>query len=129
MENFKAYLIEQERSEATVEKYLRDVRKFVLWLDNRELNKSEVLAFKRELEQEYKITSANSILSAVNTYLSFLGRGDCRVKAFKSQKETFCSEEKELTKEEYERLLSASNFNLTLGHCKVEETDSEVDES
>ena len=108
MENFRAYLVEQERSEATIEKYMRDVRKFVMWLDNRELNKSEVLAFKRQLQQEYKIASANSILSAVNTYLSFIGRGDCRVRAFKSQKETFCSEEKELTKEEYERLLDAS---------------------
>lgn len=108
MEKFKAYLVEQERSEATIEKYMRDVRKFVLWLDKRELNKSEMLAFKRNLKQEYKISSANSILSAVNTYLSFIGRAECRVKAFKSQKESFCPEEKELTKEEYERLLNAS---------------------
>lgn len=114
MEDFKAYLLEQERSEATIEKYMRDVRKFIFWLDKRELNKSEVLAFKRALGKEYKITSANSILSAVNTYLKFIGREEYKVKAFKSQKETFCSEDKELTREEYERLLRASKDDLQL---------------
>lgn len=114
MNDYQQYLMEEERSQATIEKYLRDVRKFLVWLNGRDLTKQEVLAFKSSLESEYKTTSANSILSAVNSYLNFVGRPECRVKAFKLQREAFCSEEKELTQAEYERLLRAAENNPRL---------------
>lgn len=114
MTEYRQYLMEEERSEATVEKYLRDAQKFILWLGDRELTKQAVVEFKQSLLPDYKIASANSILSAVNSYLTFLGRTDCRVKIYKYQPEAFCPEEKELTKEEYERLLNASRDNPQL---------------
>lgn len=108
MDKFKAYLIQEEKSELTVEKYLRDVQKFLLWLGSGELSKSAVLEYKAELVEQYAVVSVNSILSSINSYLSFIDRSDCRVKAIKQQRRTFLSEEKELTKAEYDRLIKAA---------------------
>lgn len=108
MEQFKAYLINEEKSELTVEKYIRDVRKFLTWLGTEELEKRKVLAYKAELVEQYAVASANSMISSVNSYLSFINRPDCRVKTIKQQRRTFLSEEKELTKAEYGRLIRAA---------------------
>ena len=106
--DFRHYLIEAEKSELTVEKYLRDVRRFLEWIGERELGKCNVLAFKAELTEKYAIASVNSMLSSVNCYLVFIGRNDCQVKTIRQQRKTFLSEEKELTKSEYERLIRAA---------------------
>ena len=105
LDEFKEHLAEEEKSRLTQEKYLRDVRKFLVWLGERTLSKQEVLAFKSELLESYATSSVNSMLSSINCYFSFCGRDDCKVKFVKQQREVFCSEEKELTRGEYERLL------------------------
>ena len=89
MERFKAYLIQAEKSQLTVEKYLRDVRCFLDWLGEEGLDKNRVLAYKAELMERYAVSSVNSILSAVNIYLTFLGRPECRVKTIKQQRQAF----------------------------------------
>ena len=91
--DFRNYLIEAEKSELTVEKYLRDVRRFLEWIGERELGKCNVLAFKAELTEKYAIASVNSMLSSVNCYLVFIGRNDCQVKTIRQQRKTFLSEE------------------------------------
>jgi len=111
MEGFRAYLLEEEKSPLTVEKYLRDVGAFLSWLDGRELSKGAVLAFKSWLVERYAVASVNSMLSSVNCYLTFLGRGECRVKTLKTQRQTFCSEDRALSKTEYRRLLRAAQKN------------------
>ncbi|MBR2310756.1 MAG: tyrosine-type recombinase/integrase [Oscillospiraceae bacterium] len=108
MEQFKNYLIQEEKSELTVEKYLRDVRRFLSWLGDAELNKSGVLDYKSKLMEKYAVVSVNSILSSINSYLDFIGRADCKVKTIKQQRRAFLPEEKELSKAEYERLLKAA---------------------
>ena len=110
MERFKNYLIQEEKSELTVEKYLRDVRRFFVWLGDAELTKNSVLDYKAKLVEEYAVASVNSVISSLNCYFDYIGRNDCRVKAIKQQRQTFSSEEKELTKAEYERLLKAAKF-------------------
>lgn len=108
MDEFKAYLIQEEKSELTVEKYIRDVQKFLLWLESEELDKGKVLAYKAELVEQYAVVSVNSIISSINSYLAFIGRGDCRVKTVRQQKKGFLPKERELSKEEYNRLLKAA---------------------
>ena len=108
MENFKAYLMDEEKSELTVEKYIRDVQRFQVWLDGKTLTKSLVLEYKNDLVERYAVVSVNSILSSLNCWFDFLGRSDCRVKALKQQRRTFLDEEKELTKAEYDRLIKAA---------------------
>ena len=105
MDDFKDYLIREEKSELTVEKYVRDVRRFLLRLGADELTKRKVLEYKAELIASYAVASVNSILSSLNSYFTFIDRADCRVKAIKQQRCTFLCEEKELTKDEYAALV------------------------
>ena len=106
--DFENYLRTDEKSDNTIEKYLRDVRAFSLFTEAREINKAVVMEFKALLVENYEVTSANSMIAAVNAFLRFMGWVDCCIKQFKVQKKAFRSEEKELTKAEYIRLVNAA---------------------
>lgn len=109
IDNYRQALIREEKSTATVEKYLRDVRAFFAFIGAAALTKELVMAYKQQLvERRYAIRSINSMLGSVNSLLEFLGCPECRVKAIRQQRETYCAEEKELTKVEYLRLLEAA---------------------
>lgn len=108
MDGFKSYLIQEEKSALTIEKYIRDVQKFLHWLGADELTKKRTLAYKGELLEQYAVVSVNSAVSAINSYLSFINRVDCQVKTIKQQRRVFLTEEKELSKEEYNRLVRAA---------------------
>lgn len=102
---FEQNLIENEKAQATREKYMRDIRFFSEYIADRILDKVLVLDYKASLEQTYAIRSANSMLAALNSFLRFMGWYDLCVKQFRVQKEVYCSEEKELTKAEYTALV------------------------
>mgnify|MGYP000870580906 FL=1 len=106
--NFKLYLYEEERSDNTIEKYMRDVRFFREWLQDRNVDKSVVIEYKKELCQRYEMKSVNSMLSSVNAFFVFMGWYDLKIKTLKIQKQIFAKDEKELTKDEYKRLLNAA---------------------
>ena len=108
IEEFKNYLIEEEKSKATLEKYERDLKAFYLWIGEQELNKACVLNYKAYLCDNYATASVNSMLSSINSFFTYLEWYELRVKTIKVQKQIFASNEKELTKTEYERLLSAA---------------------
>ena len=59
---FELYLYEEERSDNTIEKYMRDIRFFQEWLQNRHIDKSIVIEYKKELCNRYAIKSVNSML-------------------------------------------------------------------
>lgn len=107
-ENFKRYLINEEKSSATVNKYLHDVTEFAVWLGERALEKATVLEYKTYLTQSFAPASVNSVLSSLNSFFHFSERSELCVKTLKIQRQIFYSAEKELTKAEYERLLSAA---------------------
>lgn len=106
--SFEKSLIENEKAQATREKYMRDLRCFAEYVADRPLEKPLVLEYKASLEQTYAIRSANSMLAALNSFLRFMGWHDLCVKQFKVQKDAYCSEEKELTKAEYTALVRAA---------------------
>lgn len=115
IQNFSEYLIREEKSNATCEKYIRDVRAFWLFADNNQVSKEQVVAWKKELQEHgYAVRSINSMLASVNSFFGFLGWHDCKVKNIRLQHQTYCAEEKELTKAEYLRLLEASKGNEQL---------------
>lgn len=114
LSDFCRFLMEQERSLSTAEKYMRDVRTFLNWQkdvckkDN-PLCRQQVIDWKEALlEKKYAPVTINSMLSSVNSFLVFLGREDCRVKLLRIQKKVFREKEKELTRKEYEKLLEAA---------------------
>lgn len=106
--DFENYLRSDEKSNNTIVKYLRDVRVFSVFAEAKEISKEVVMGFKSNLGANYAITSANSMIAAVNAFLRFIGWEDCCIKQFKVQKKAFCSEEKELTKAEYIRLVNTA---------------------
>ena len=108
IQDFEKHLSLDEKSRNTIEKYLRDVNAFTVFVKTREVSKTVVMSFKTSLVGKYEVTSANSMIAAVNAFLRFVGWEDCCIKQFKVQKKVFCSEEKELTKAEYVRLVSAA---------------------
>ena len=108
LKSFEKYLHNDEKSKATIEKYVRDIRHFSEYATGRDIDKTLTLEYKAALEKEYAVTSANSMLAALNSFLGFVGWDDCCVKQFKVQKKAYCPEEKELTKEEYIRLIRAA---------------------
>ena len=105
---FANYLHLEEKSPATIEKYTRDVRVFTAYVNNREIDKSLVLDYKSSLLNRYSVTSANSMLAAMNAFFRFCGWLDLVVKQFRVQREAFCSVERELSRQEYLRLVATA---------------------
>lgn len=106
---FKKNMKTEEKSQATIEKYLRDTKQFLEELgEGSEITKDRVIAYKESLEERYAVTSANSKVAAVNCFLRTAGCEGCSVKSFKVQKNVFRAKERELTKEEYIRLVKTA---------------------
>lgn len=101
---FKEHLILEERSDITIEKYIRDVKAFTAYTQNSAITKETVIAYKKHLQENYAVRSVNSMLASINSLFAFLGWHDLKVKSLKLQQQVFCPEEKELTKAEYARL-------------------------
>ncbi len=99
--DFETELRNDEKSSNTIEKYLRDVRCFATFAGESTIDKALVLEYKAQLEKEYALASVNSMLAAINSFFKFVGWYDCCVKQFKVQRKTYCSEESELTRQEY----------------------------
>lgn len=106
--NFKKFLIDEEKSLATLEKYMRDINAFREWLGTRIVEKVIVLEYKAYLVENYAPASANSMLSSINSFFEFNEWHELKVKMLKIQKQIFADKNKELTKAEYERLLDAA---------------------
>lgn len=108
IEDYLAYLQDEERSFSTIDQYRRDILCFFTFLGSGELIREATLHYKKKLEQEYKPVSVNAKLSALNSFFSFIERSDLKLKLLKIQKKAYCSAEKELSKEEYLRLVRAA---------------------
>ncbi len=106
--NFKTHLIEQEKSANTIEKYIRDVTLFMMWLHGREVTKILVLEYKNTLCEKCAPSSVNAAISSLNSFFAFVEWHDIRLKALKIQRRIFSNRDRELTKAEYERLLTAA---------------------
>ena len=109
LESYRLYLINEEKSVATVEKYMRDVMAFSAYVGKTDITKETVIAYKNKLlTDNYAARSVNSMLASINSLLSFLGWADLKVKSIKLQRQIYCPEEKELTKAEYMRLINTA---------------------
>lgn len=109
IDNFREELYLQERSKATVEKYERDLRAFYVWLPaEKQVDKERVMEYKLVLKNKYAPASVNSMLAALRSFFKYKNWNDCTVNLLRIQRRIFGSREKELTKEEYERLVQAA---------------------
>lgn len=119
IDEFRLRLEEEEKSSATIDKYIRDVRTFFAYAGVTEsINKTTMIAYKEYLITKYAAASVNSMLTSVNIFLKQMNWHDCVVKILKIQKEAFRAKERDLTKEEYYRLVRTAekkgNIRLSL---------------
>ena len=105
--DFRLRLIEEEKSVATVRKYVHDVRELVKWLPSRKIDKNAVIEYKSYLITKHTASSVNAALASINSFFSHNEWFELRVKSLKIQRKIFTSDDTELTKEEYLRLLEA----------------------
>lgn len=109
-DQFEDYLRHDEREESTIEAYLRSLTRFAEWADGRAVTKELAMEWKAALsEAGYRPISVNAMLAAVNKFFTCMGREDCKVKYLKLQRQMFRKSEKDLSKEEYQRLVQASH--------------------
>lgn len=108
IKKYAAFLREQERARETVEKYVHELTDLSAFLPGRPIIKGLLLEWKEDLIGQYAPASVNNKLTAVNGFLSFCGWNELRLRPLKIQKALFLSEEKELTKAEYVRLVKAA---------------------
>lgn len=105
---FEEYLKSEEKSPATIQKYIHDVEGFLGRMDGAELTRDNVLEYKRYLACSRKPLGVNAVISSLNRYFMFLGRFDLKMKKIKVQRESFVAADRVLTKREYERLVNTA---------------------
>ena len=120
---FQRHLMEEEKSDATIEKYIRDVTAFASYISSTAITKETVIAYKQHLlDENYAVRSINSMLASLNSLFCFLGWTDMKVKSLKVQQQVFCPEEKELTRAEYERLCRTAQKKHNERLCLILQT-------
>ncbi len=120
---FQKHLAEEEKSNATIEKYTRDVKAFLSYMNGTAVTKESVIAYKKHLmDENYAVRSINSMLASLNSLFSYLGWTGLKVKALKLQQEVFCPEKKELTRAEYERLCRTAQKRKNERLCLILQT-------
>ena len=108
LKSFQAELIKQERAPATTEKYMHDIRTFYSWLGSREVTPETVHEWKKSLADSFKPGTVNGKLAALNTLLTFTGWTDCRARSLKLQRRAFRDDARELTRDEFYRLVTTA---------------------
>ena len=118
LREFQTYLIREERSPGSIEKYMRDVYNFAAFLKGRPVTRELAAEWRDSLLATRTPRTVNAMLAAVNALFRFAGWEDCRVKYFKLQRQVFRSSARELTRQEYEQLLkmarACNNQRLSL---------------
>lgn len=109
IESYRNYLYHEEKSEATIEKYLRDIKAFSNYTEGQMITKELIISYKQKLiESNYAVRSINSMLASINSFLKFCGWTECKIKNIRQQHQTYCPEEKELSRAEYLRLIESA---------------------
>ena len=117
MKSYAEHLRMEECSESTVRKYDNALTALYGWLpEDKSVTKERLLAWKAEISEKNAASTVNVMISAVNSFFAFMSWDNLRVKQVKTQRRIYRDKDRELTKEEYMRLLNAarSKGNLRL---------------
>ena len=111
LKSFVGYLHDQEKSSSTIKTYQRELFALQMYIDDNPLTKEKVLEYKSLLTKQYTPSTCNVAIAAINSFLRFVGRQDLMVKPLRVQKQIFENKDRELTKKDYEKLISAAKIN------------------
>ena len=125
LQSYKNHIYTQEKSQNTIDKYIRDIRTFTAWLqtqEHKDITKDCVIRYKKYLEAHYRPSSTNSMLTALNGFFEYTGWHDCRVMTLKTQPNHIYAQEKEMTRAEYEKLIKTAKEQDNLRLAMIIET-------
>ena len=106
---FSRHLHDLEYAPGSIEKYLRDLTAFQHWLAGRTVTQREIAAWKEYLHSlGCRSETVNTKLSALNRFFAFQGWSGLRARYYRIQRRFFRSTEREMTREDYGRLLSTA---------------------
>ena len=115
---FGRELFEQERAKKTIERYQHQLRAFAQWTEGRTVTKELTVRYKQWLMERYSPASVNVTLAALNGFFKFMGWQECRVRPVRVQRRHYAEPSRELSREEYYRLLKTARQkgNMRLFH-------------
>ena len=107
---FIEFLHEEEKGDNTIQKYVRYTREFLVWLNGAPATKAAAMAWKDALQSsgKYAATTVNAKIASINAFFKFAGWEDCQIKALRLQHRVFRDTNRDLTVEEYRRLVDAA---------------------
>lgn len=108
LQNFKNVLYDNEKSRATIDKYVRSIERLSEFLNGRDISKELLIAYRDELLKKRKAQTVNGAISAINAYLDYCGMPGMKIRLLRVQRQPFLEESRELSRKEYKRLLSAA---------------------
>lgn len=109
LDAFREYLKTEEKSRGTIEKYCRDMKMVFEWLGFEEVTKEKLVEWKKALIDSGKaVTTVNSMIAALNTFLKSMKWEDLKIKSIKVQKQFFVRDDRKLSKKEYEALIKTA---------------------
>ncbi|HIW36612.1 MAG TPA: site-specific integrase [Candidatus Treponema faecavium] len=110
LQDFQAHLVYEEKSPATIRKYLRDVAAFFDFLPLTstlsQIHKDTTISYKKSLIQRYKAATVNSMIIPLNSFLRWYGRSDLCIQTVKRQYQA--NYEQTFSRAEYEKLLACA---------------------
>ena len=89
LREYGEYLRDREMSENTVGKYLRDAENFLQFSNGREISRELMMEYKSYILNAWKISSVNSMITAVNSYLKWAGQAEFSIHTCRVQKQIF----------------------------------------
>jgi site-specific recombinase XerD len=108
MKDYCSVMHENEMSIGTIKKYYYYLNLFREYVNGRQVSKENVILWKEELKERFSPVTANSALAALNGFLRWAGWEDCTVRLIKVKQRVFCSRQRELSREEYKRLVNVA---------------------
>lgn len=108
IERFRQHLLQEEKSKATIHKYVQELCFLSRFAKGRRLNKKLLLDYRSFLMEQYLPQTVNGKLSAINAYLHCMKLEQYCLRYLRISRKLFLSEQKELSLPEYERLLKCA---------------------
>jgi site-specific recombinase XerD len=108
IEKYRKYLTEQEKSEATIEKYVHEIKELLDYMGNRLLSRDLLIEYRELLDGKYLPQTVNGKLNAVNSYLKFVNKSKLCLHLKRIQRKVFINENREMSEKDFHCLLDAA---------------------
>lgn len=108
IDQYCLWLYDNEKSSRTIRKYRYYLQLFQEYLDGEAVNKERVIRWKNYLKQKFAGITVNVVLAAMNGFFKYWCWRDCIAKFVKIRRSMFYPEKKEISREEYKRLVKAA---------------------